>query len=63
MNNYMFEQLEEKLDLSMLADLQIVFQEADVDNSGSLELDEFKEVVKHAMKVACRVIHFHQSIL
>lgn len=47
----------------MLADLQIVFQEADIDNSGSLELDEFKAVVKHAMKIACRVILISNSFI
>jgi hypothetical protein len=40
----------------MLADLQVAFQEADIDNSGTLDVDEFKMVVKHAMKIACRVI-------
>lgn len=39
----------------MLADLQVAFQEEDVDNSGTLDIDEFKMVVKHAMKIACRV--------
>lgn len=43
------------MNLGMLADLQVAFQEEDVDNSGTLDIDEFKMVVKHAMKIACRV--------
>ena len=47
----------------MLADLQVAFQEADIDDSGTLDLEEFKMVVKHAMKIACRVRRFFDSFL
>jgi hypothetical protein len=39
----------------MLNDLQIAFNEVDLDGSGNLDLDEFKEVVKNAMKMPGKV--------
>jgi Ca2+-binding EF-hand superfamily protein len=47
--------LEEKLNLDALNELHAAFLEADADGSGTLELDEFKEVVKDALKIQGRV--------
>ena len=47
--------MEEKLNLDALNELHAAFLEADADGSGTLELDEFKEVVKDALKIQGRV--------
>ena len=47
--------LEEKLNLEALNELHLAFKEADSDGSGTLELEEFKEVVKNALKIQGRV--------
>ena len=47
--------LEEKLNLDAFNELHMAFNEADADGSGTLELDEFKEVVKGALKIQGRV--------
>ncbi|CAF0745097.1 unnamed protein product [Brachionus calyciflorus] len=46
--------LEEKINLNALHDLNLAFLEADADGSGTLELEEFKEVVKNALKIQGR---------
>jgi hypothetical protein len=51
----LFEQLEEKLDLDVLNELHLAFIEANADGSGTLELEEFKEVVKNSLKIQGRV--------
>jgi Ca2+-binding EF-hand superfamily protein len=50
--------LEEKFNIEALHDLHVAFLEADADGSGTLELDEFKEVVKNALQIQGRVILF-----
>lgn len=51
-----FKQLEEKLNLDALHEMHMAFIEADSDGSGTLELEEFKEVVKNALKIQGRVM-------
>jgi len=47
--------LEEKLSLDALNEINELFTEYDTDGSGSLELEEFKNVVKRALKIEGRV--------
>jgi hypothetical protein len=54
-NKFIFKQLEEKLNLDALNEMHMAFIEADSDGSGTLELEEFKEVVKNALKIQGRV--------
>lgn len=42
--------------LDGLNELNKAFLRADADGSGTLELDEFKEVVRNALKIKGRVI-------
>jgi hypothetical protein len=54
-NKTSFKQLEERLNLDVLNEMHMAFIEADSDGSGTLELEEFKEVVKNALKIQGRV--------
>jgi Ca2+-binding EF-hand superfamily protein len=50
--------LEEKISLDAFHELNQLFNEADSDGSGSLDLEEFKSVVKGALKIEGRVCKF-----